>query len=359
MHFIPEWLELVSLAFCFGVIACRLWFFSPRTQTEFTHKENFVSRMWTLFCYGLAVLIAGSTVELLSRTAEMSGQPFPAFFSMLPTVLFRTHYGSFWLARIGALILLAMLKAAARYRDSRPFLIFMLILALIVSLSASASGHASDAGDFSVPEIMDLLHLLAVCLWGGGLIVLSVSVLPNLIGRGELSAPLIARVAGRFSAMAGIAVGIIAVTAIYNLWYYVRIPEALWETPYGLAVLAKIILFLILINLGGLNRYVSVPLLQEWAGSSMQSRGVFTRLALRFFPRFELNGNGERIASRFKRSVKVEALLIVAVLLCAALLRHEVPARHAAHMGHVRTGGAPMHMDGDGTMHNHSDQHNH
>lgn len=359
MHFIPEWLELVSLAFCFGVIACRLWFFTPQTQTEFAYQGDFVPRMWTLFCYGLAVIMAGSTVELLVRTAEITGRPFPAFFPVLPTVLFRTHYGCVWLVRIGALILLAMSKAATRYRDSRTFLIFMLFLALMVSLSASASGHASDAGDLSVPEIMDWLHLLAACLWGGGLIVLSVSVLPNLIGRGELSAPLIARVAGRFSAMAGIAVGIIAVTAIYNLWYYVRIPEALWKTPYGLAVLAKIILFSILINLGGLNRYVGVPLLQEWAGSSAQSRGVFTRLALRFFPRFELNGNGERIALRFMRSVRVEAFLIVIVLLCAALLRHEIPARHLAHMGHVHKNGAPTHMDGDGTMHNHSDQHNH
>src|SRR5512139_663707 len=112
MHVIPEWLELISLAFCIGVIVCRLWFFTPSTQDEFSYKENFVSMMWTLFCFAVAVLIAGSVVELVSRTAEMSGQPFPAFFSVLPTVLFRTHYGVVWIIRIGALFLLALSKMA-------------------------------------------------------------------------------------------------------------------------------------------------------------------------------------------------------------------------------------------------------
>ncbi len=357
MHVIPEWLELVSLAFCVGVIVCRLWVFTPATQTEFRYQGNFVSGMWTLFCFGIAVSIVGSIVELLVRTEEITGQPFPAFSPVLPTVLFRTHYGRVWLVRIGALILLAMSKTLTRYRDSRTFLTFMLLLGLIVSLTASASGHASDAGDFSIPEIMDWLHLLAACFWGGGLIVLSVSVLPNIIGREEPSAPLIARVASRFSAMAGIAVGMTAVTAVYNLWYYVRIPEALWKTPYGGAVMAKIILFFVLINLGAFNRYVSVPLLQEWAGRSPGGQGMIDRIASRFFARFLRHRKGYQIASRFRRSVAVEASLIVAILFCAALLRHEIPARHLSHMQHGGKGAVHQMHDGDSPP-AHSD-HNH
>ena len=341
MHVIPEWLELISLAFCMGVIVCRLWFFTPSAQDEFSYKENFVSKMWTLFCFGLAALIAGSTAELLTRTAEMSGQPFPAFFSVLPTVLFRTHYGNVWIIRVGALILLALSKTAVRYRDKRVFLFLMLLLGLIVSMTASATGHASDAGDLSLPEIMDWLHLLAACVWGGGLMVLSVSVLPDLTRGKEPTPALIAKVVSRFSAMAGFAVGIVAVTALYNAWIYVGSINALLGAPYGRIVIAKIVLFLVLVNLGAFNRYISVPLLQEWAGASSESRGIFTRMALRFFPSFQLGGSGHRIAARFMRSVKVEAILIIGVLLCAALLRHEIPARHLSHLGHTG-GGQPM-----------------
>lgn len=358
MHVIPEWLELISLAFCIGVIVCRLWFFTPSTQGEFSYQENFVSRMWTLFCFGLAVLIAGSIVELLARTSEMSGQPFPAFFSALPIVLFRTHYGVVWIIRIGALFLLALSKMAVRYRDKRAFLFLMLSLVLLVSMTASASGHASDAGDFSLPEIMDWLHLLAASVWGGGLMVLSASVLPDLTKRKEPTPALIAKVVSRFSAMAGFAVGIVAITALYNAWKYVGSIHALLGGPYGWTVIAKVVLFLVLINLGGFNRYVSVPLLQEWAGVSAEGRGIFTRIALRFFPGLQMGGNGDWIASRFMRSVKVEAILIIGVLLCAALLRHEIPARHISHMGN--TGGNMQHMmHGDESSPHQSDHDNH
>ncbi len=349
MHVIPEWLELTSLAFCIGVIVCRLWFFTPSTQGEFSYQENFVSGMWTLFCFGLAFLIAGSIVELLSRTAEMSGQPFPAFFSVLPTVLFRTHYGSVWIIRIAALFLLALSKMAVRYRDTRTFLFFMLLLGLIVAMTASASGHASDAGDLSLPEIMDWLHLLAASVWGGGLMVLSTSVLPNLIWRKEPTPALIAKVASRFSSMAGFAVGVVAITALYNARKYVGSIHALLGAPYGWTVIAKVMLFLLLINLGAFNRYVNVPLLEEWAGASAEGRGIFTRIALRFFPGLQMGGNGGGIASRFMRSVKVEAILIIGVLLCAALLRHEIPARHISHLGHTGSDGQPM------PHHNHGD----
>ncbi len=134
--------------------------------------------------------------------------------------------------------------------------------------------------------------------------------------------------------MAGIAVGIVTITAIYNYLVYVGSFHALLMTPYGLKIIAKIVLLFILVNLGGFNRYVSVPLLQEWAGASAEGRGAITRTVLRFYPELQLDGSGHRIALRFMRCVRTEAALIVCVLLCAALLRHSVPARHFAHMQH-------------------------
>ena len=82
----------------------------------------------------------------------MSGQPFPAFLSVVPTVIFRTHYGIVWIIRIGVFYLLVISKMAVRYRDTPAFLLFMLVLILIVSITSSASGHASDAGDLSLPR---------------------------------------------------------------------------------------------------------------------------------------------------------------------------------------------------------------
>jgi putative copper resistance protein D len=351
IYVILEWVQLICLTFCIGVIVCRLWFFSPSTQTEFSYQGNVVSGMWKLFCFGLAFIIGGSVAGLVFRSMEMSGQPVSEIASVLPLVLFKTHYGTVWLVRIGALVLLAVSKTAVRYRDTRTFLIFMLILALTVSMTSSASGHGSDAGDFSAPEIMDWLHLIAACLWGGGLMVLTFSVLPDLIGREEASAPLLSRVADRFSAMAGVAVAVTAITAAYNFLIDVRSVKAMVETPYGLVVVTKILLFGILINFGAFNRYVSVPLLREWAGGSAEIGGAIDRIAGKFFTPFRRNRSGALVALRFKRLVGLETVLILAVLFCASLLRHEIPARHYLHMHHMHHKGSSAVPSGGMQMH--------
>jgi putative copper export protein len=217
----------------------------------------------------------------------------------------------------------------------------MVAFGLIVAMTESASGHASDAGDLSMAEFMDWFHLVAASVWGGGLFVLAIVIFPKIVEPGDLATLFIAVAAARFSRIAGIAVGIIAVTALYNAWFYVGSYEALWKTHYGLTVIAKIILFLLLIILGAFNRYSSVPLLQHWAGISPDNRGIINRIANRLFARFLRNQNGYRIAIRFMCSVRIEAFLIIGVLLCAALLRHEVPARHHAHLEHARVIAAP------------------
>jgi len=283
----------------------------------------------------MALILATGIADVLIRSMEMSGQPFSEICSVLPIVLLRTHYGHVWLLRIAALVLSAItLIAGRRHLYSRKLQFFILALFLVIAMTLSASGHSSDKGDFSIPEIMDWLHLVAASVWGGGLLVLSIVILPGLIKPDDRQEVLIADVACRFSRMAGVAVGIVAITAVYNFLVYVGSFEALLKTPYGLTIIAKIILLFILVKLGAFNRYVSVPLLKEWAGASAEGRGTITRIVLLFYPRFQLDGSGHRVALRFIRCVRTEAALIICVLLCAALLRHGIPARHFAHMQH-------------------------
>ncbi len=348
MHVIPEWLELVSLVFCTGAIVCRLWVLSPAAESEFSYPEGFVPGMWKLFYLGIAVLTGGSIIEFLVRTSEITGQPFPSYFPAVPTVLFKTHYGHVWIVRMLALGLLALSKTVMRYRDTRPFLLFMLFLALVVSATASASGHASDAGDLSLPEIADWVHLLAVCFWGGGLMVLWLFILPDFVRRDAAALPLVSRTAGRFSRIAGISVGVVALSAVYNFWFYVRYVDALWKTSYGFAVIVKTVLFLVLIYLGAINRYVIIPLLTEGAGLAAREKSVIGRFADKIFSPSARKPDDREVLARFQRRVGVEALLILGVLFCAALLRHEIPARHMVHMDHIIEDGVFHRMDGHG-----------
>lgn len=335
---IAAWIELISLAFCIGALTCRLLVFPPSAPAGFPEREDFPGRAWRLFGIALAVIFAGSIVDLLIRAAGMSGRPVSEVLPVLSTILFQTHYGIVWIVRITALLILSFLFwAGLRYRDSRIFLISALVLAVFIAATRSASGHAADAGDFSVAEIMDWLHIVAASFWGGGLFVLSVVILPAIMNPAELHMPLLASVASRFSRMAGAAVGILALTAFYNAWSHVGSLKGLWLTPYGGTVIVKIVLFLLLINLGAFNRYVSVPLLQRFGGIAPGKRGIIGRLAVLIMP-----GQGcqdaQGAARRFMQSVRTEAILVTIILLFAALLVQQVPARHALHAmsGHSR-----------------------
>lgn len=331
LHAVATWLEFLSVAFCIGVLACRVFVFPP-PAAGVREKRDFPERAWRLFGLALAIILAGSAVDLLIRTAGMSGQPISAVFPFLSTVLFKTHYGRVWIVRIAAVLLLSFLVwAGLRHRDSRIFLSSLLCIAVFIASTRSATGHAADAGDFSMAEIMDWLHIVAACVWGGGLFVLSVVILPDIIRPDNIPAPLLASIAGRFSRMAGAAVGILALSALYSAWLHVGSLKGLWLTPYGEIVIVKIVLFFFLINLGAFNRYVSVPLLQQLGGVDPGKRGMIGSLAARVMSRLERSHDERGASLRFMRSVKAEAILVVIVLFCAALLVQQVPARHALH----------------------------
>lgn len=334
-HVIPEWLELVSLACCIGVLVCSRWVVGPTRGDALPGQESLLAGMWQLLGIGAAALFASSILGLLVRSAEMSGSPITGVLPVLSTVLLRTHLGHAWILRMAAIVALAVTIMAARgSRHSRLFQNVMLGCAVVVSAIDSASGHAADAGDFSVAELMDWLHLLAALVWGGGLLVLSLVILPRLVKQGDRAAWSMAGVATRFSRIAGVGVGLIVLTALYQEWTYGGSVEGLVRSPYGRTIIAKIVLFSVLLILGAFNRYISVPRLQEWAGSATTRHGALGRLVAPALLPLARDARGPLAASRFTRTVKLEAVLVVAVLLCAALLRHEVPARHAAHLEH-------------------------
>ena len=345
IHIIPEWLELLCLTFCIGTLVCRLWVLENSTQFESPPQQSLVTSRWRGFGIVTVVMIASSIGDLLVRAVEMSGQPLSEVFPVLPTVVFHTHLGHAWLIRIAAFILLAvMVKAGNRYRDSRRYLYLMLGVGLVASMTKSATGHAADAGDFSVPEIIDWLHLLATLAWGGGLFVLSLGILPKIIKQDDQAAPLIAGVVGRFSRIAGFAVVVIALTAVYNAVTQVGSVDALLEAPYGRIIIVKSFLLFFLLNLGAFNRYAVLPLLRKWEGSLVVEQGIVGHVTAICFSPLLHGLDGRQVARQLERNVRFEAFLMVGVLLCATTLRHQIPARHFLHLQHAQTAGAHEHI---------------
>jgi len=139
------------------------------------------------------------------------------------------------------------------------------------------------------------------------------------------------RQVARFSWITGIAIFIVEMTALYNVLAYVGSVAALVHTSYGHAISTKIALLFLLLLFAAYNRYVSVPDFGRLAGLEAAEIGFRSRLLKKFFSSFSLNKTEVDVFDFFKRAVRFEAFLMLGLLFCAALLRHEIPARHAIH----------------------------
>lgn len=177
---ISRWIELISLIFLTGKVLCRLWVIAPVRSG--TLNETAFPNMWRLFGPAIGVMAAAATLCLLARVAETRFISIMAAVNLFPVAV-QTHIGRVWLIRISLLALLAVIFLGLRgkRREGRTALLTMLLIILLVSMTESAYGHAAYKGDSSAREIMDWLHLLGAMVWGGGLFVLSLFILPQII----------------------------------------------------------------------------------------------------------------------------------------------------------------------------------
>ncbi|MER5960724.1 copper resistance protein CopC [Streptomyces sp. NPDC002057] len=106
--------------------------------------------------------------------------------------------------------------------------------------------HASTGIQPGIAMPVDILHLLAVAAWLGGLTVLLVSL---------YRAPSVERSAvERFSKVAFGSVAVLAATGIYQSWRQVGSWSALTDTRYGQLLLVKIGLMCVLIGIAWISR---------------------------------------------------------------------------------------------------------
>jgi copper resistance protein D len=337
IHGIPNAFDLLALTTCIGALGCRVWVLQLTDKAmEGLDFESLLTNLWRLLGACIAVLVLSSAVLLSARTAEMSGLPITAILPIVPTVLFKTHYGKIWLIRVVAITVLCIgWWRGKRHLDSLVISVFMVGAGALIAMTRSAAGHAADAGDLSIPELMDWLHLMAVSVWGGGLIVLSTIVFPAVLKLTEQRQMLITDIALRFSTLAGIALGTIVVTATYNAWLQVRSFHALWGTPYGQLVIVKFLLLFALVILGASNRYITVPLLQQLTGRPLiGQRFLNGLLCFLYLNLFQQKPELVRVTRWFMRKVWAEAILVIVVLICTAMLLHETPARQLSHTWH-------------------------
>jgi copper transport protein len=114
-----------------------------------------------------------------------------------------------------------------------------------------AASHAGAQAPVAINLVAQWAHIVAGAVWIGGLPVLLLAV------RGRPS-DVTGRAVRRFSTTAGIAIGVVALTGTFRAVIEIGSIGQLFGTAFGVLVLVKVGLFVVLAALGAINRWVNV-----------------------------------------------------------------------------------------------------
>ena len=285
--------EFAFLLLCAGGIASLVY--ALRSADARVHRR----------LYGYLAVFAGALAVF-----ALLGLPFPgaaatgsglaeAFSWDVVSSVAETRYGKVELVRAGLAVgllgvALVLRRATGRARDTGNVAAVLLAAGLV--MTPSFGGHASVAGNLAV--VADVLHVVAAAAWVGGLAF----VVAGLVFALEERWPLATRSVPRFSTMAVVAVGLLLVAGTINGYVQVRTWRGLWETEYGLLLLAKIALVLPLLGLGAYNNRYAVPRLRAGVAQPRERR-------------------------RFLQAAGVELSIMVAIVGVTAVLVNAAPAK--------------------------------
>ncbi|MFA5882384.1 MAG: copper resistance protein CopC [Acidimicrobiia bacterium] len=168
-----------------------------------------------------------------------------------------TRFGEVWLLRLVVLVVAFVLLRvlfARRPAASSPLPQWWLPAAAVVGVvlvcTPGLAGHAST-GDHRVFALLtDGLHVGAMAVWLGGLVVLAAVVLP----RDDLDDLRVA--VPRFSRVALGCVGILIVTGAFQTWRLVGGLTALRDDEYGRILVVKLVVFALLLVAASFSREI-------------------------------------------------------------------------------------------------------
>lgn len=189
-------------------------------------------------------------------------------------VLLQTQFGRVALLRLALILVIATGVPFLGRRGLVPYLYGVLGAALVAAAAWQGHGGADIGGGGAIHLAADILHLIAVATWLGGLLPLAL-LLRGAIRAGDPGSALAARVAaGRFSILGFVCIGAVFLTGLGNTWFLAGSVPALVGTAYGRWLLAKLAVFGAIIAIAALNRYRLVPRLAVEGASRAAALGI-------------------------------------------------------------------------------------
>ncbi len=200
----------------------------------------------------LVVAFAGNLLAILQQTMTFFDADVGQVISQNLWMVVRvgTRFGDLWSARMLLLVLVSVLFGLSLYLRTdqpetvRPFWTANAWAMLIAVGTFSAGSHAAGSIIWPwVATLNDWLHAIGVGLWVGGLAALAL-ILPTALApyQGDQRRQALLAVMKRFSRLATTCVVLVIATGIYSTATWIYTPGDVTSTPFGGALVLKLLL---------------------------------------------------------------------------------------------------------------------
>jgi copper transport protein len=180
-----------------------------------------------------------------------------------------SRYGTAHLVRLGVLgVSLILLRPLVRGKSWGSDRVLLAVLGVVGFATWSVSGHPGASPVPMITVIADMIHIGAMSVWLGGLLMLFLFLLPqgNAV---ELSA-----IVPIWSRWATYAVGTLVLTGVAQGLVQVGTFSALVSTTYGRLILIKVALICVTLGVASLSRRLVAPIATETPGATQKMRMI-------------------------------------------------------------------------------------
>jgi copper transport protein len=249
-----------SMVLVIGASAMALFVLPAATRSGGDAATAFRARtensMRSLATAGAASLLVLAILRLIDHGVVLSGSLASLRLADLTDIITTTTFGHGWMLQVVvALVLLVRLRSMTTRWNA--------LAGVVVALALSAPflGHPAAVADLRFLAMpLDAAHLLAAGAWTGSILMLALAAMPNVVAVPVGARIEIARNMLRaFSPLALWSAAIVALTGTLGGWLHLRALDLVVGSEYGMMLIRKVVLVLIIAGLGAYHWRVVQP----------------------------------------------------------------------------------------------------
>jgi putative copper export protein len=302
------WIFLSGMVFLAGAFTSRMYVTIPSGAYACIPGSNkkCLGKLAIQFIFVVAICtLLSNIVHLILHCSVMTGTPLKEVFSILPLFITKTKYGIFSLMRTIVLMVIIIVLFMGIRNDRIWVTISGIFLSLLLLLTLTMSGHQGTKGYSSIPFVLDVIHVIAITVWIGGIFFIRYCYSFFFKRADIVFWDIFLALINRFSRIATVSVAVVLITGVVLSFTNVGDLTAVTSSLYGKVLLLKASFVYIIMLFGGANKIFFIPRLNSI------NRSEWSRLT--------------SLRRKLDVSMTIEVFLGLGILLATGILTHLSP----------------------------------